>query len=214
MKIKRGKYVVIGDSLSTGTLSLFRDMPTWLSFKFKKVVINGGIWSNTLQQVYDRLDADVVVYKLQHAIILCGTNNINNSDTEANIRTYITNITDKIQENNISPIWLTILLRTDNASLLQKIINRNYWLQNFCRVNGLVFVDIYSSLLTNEESVLSVKSGVLLEDLLHLTADGHRIVAETVYTAIKNNDSIELPNICGGDVSTTIGNNKFFVFSN
>lgn len=211
---KRGKYVVVGDSLSAGTPALQRDMPTWLSFKLGQTVINKGVWGNTLSQVYERLDSDVVSYKPKYSILLVGTNNINSGNSDSHMREYINLITDKLKENNIEPVWLAIPPRTDNASHRQKIIDYNYWLQHFCKINGLLFVDIYSPLLNNEESVLSVKSGVLLEDLLHLTADGHRTVAEKVYESISTNKSIHLPKISGGDVNTTVANNRFYIYSN
>ena len=213
IKIKRGHVVVIGDSISKGTPEFQRDMPTWLGFKLNKKVISSGIWGNHLNQVLERLESDVISYSPKYCVILCGTNDINSGRTDEAIRSDINAITDKLLENNVKPVWLTIPPRKDNVSLIRRIIAHNYWLESYCNLNDLLFVDIYSKLCNGEQSELNVKN-ILLNDDLHLTADGHRINAEAIYNVISNNKSDVMPKICNGDISIIIPNQKFYIYSN
>ena len=212
-EIKRGYVVHIGDSTSAGTPEFNRDTCTWLGFKLGKKVINKGIWGNQLNQVLARLDTDVIPYKPKYCSILCGTNDINNSRSDDDIRADVNSITNKLLANNIKPIWLTIAPRKDKPELLRRIIAHNYWLESYCNVNEILFCDIYSAICEGEGYDLNIPNGRLLEDKLHLTADGHRIVANSLYDVISTDTSDRMPDICNGDNSIIIPNIKMYNYS-
>lgn len=174
--------VIIGDSLAKGddgqSYKGHANISDWLKYFTRKPIINNGIWGDTLDGVIKRLATDVIKLKPKYAIILVGTNDINNgTDTKEMVKKAMI-IGQTLKNNNIKPIFISIPPRNDKPELNSIIRDYNLKLAYWCDISDFQFVDIYSHLADfNGNAAIN---GVLSFDDLHWTPQGAYVAAKTI----------------------------------
>ncbi|MGL4383504.1 MAG: SGNH/GDSL hydrolase family protein, partial [Bacilli bacterium] len=118
---------------------------------------------------------------------------IKKSSTEniiSNIKTIINNIKQldplvEIYLQSIYPVNKIYYFRPLNTIMAQKINRKittiNEELQNICKSNNLVYIDVYSALLDTHNS-LELKYTI---DGLHLNGEGYKVVASQLLPYLK-----------------------------
>lgn len=169
--------VAIGDSLVKGDEGAaykgMANITDWLYQMTSQQVANKGVYGNTLQDVYDRLDDDVIALHPKYCIVEVGTNDINNSQETNPMILKANAIIEKLINNKIIPIMLAIPPRNDVINLNTYIREYNTKLMYRCtNYYNVPFIDIYSLLVSSSDNG-KAKSNILRSvDNLHLTSQG------------------------------------------
>nr|WP_275444602.1 GDSL-type esterase/lipase family protein [Paenibacillus sp. ACRRX] len=199
------RIVCFGDSITSGDAAGVRMYPTWLSFHTGGFVRNSGVSGNTVAQMLQRIDADVIAHRPGICVILGGTNDINSARPLADITADITAITNKLISNNITPIWCTIPPRSDNLAHLPTIRKLNTWIYAHCLRQGLEIIDLYTAFSKPDGTP---KDGFLLPDKLHPTTAGMTEIAKLVASYLPRNQR-KIPTLFGGDAESIVPNPTF-----
>lgn len=179
------RVVFFGDSI-TDIWDLNQSFPG-------KGYINRGISGQTTEQMLVRFRQDVVDLHPAVVVILAGTNDIaGNTGAETlgqiegdfetmaevakanGIRVVLSSLTP---ENGTRPEWTTYtVLRPP-----QKIVQLNGWIQQYCKANGLVYLDYYSAMVDGQGRM----KPELTRDGLHPSAAGFAVMAPLAERAIE-----------------------------
>jgi lysophospholipase L1-like esterase len=158
-----------------------------------KGYINRGIGGQTTEQMLVRFREDVVNLHPAVVVILAGTNDIaGNTGPETleqiegdfetmvevarvnHIRVVLSSLTP---ENGTRPEWMTFtLLRPP-----QEIVQLNDWIRQYCKAQGLVYLDYYSAMADAQGRM----KPELTRDGLHPSAEGFAVMAPLADRAIR-----------------------------
>jgi lysophospholipase L1-like esterase len=158
-----------------------------------KHYINRGIGGQTTPQMLVRFRQDVIDLHPAVVVILAGTNDIaGNTGTETleQIEADYASFAELARASNIRVVFSSVTpinYAESHRALLfylqrspQKIVALNDWLKNYCRQNGLVYLDYYAALVDEH--------GLLKKDLspdgLHPNAAGFAVMAPLAEAAI------------------------------
>jgi len=157
-----------------------------------KPYLNRGIDGQTTSQMLVRLRQDVIELHPKVLVVLAGTNDIagvtgptRNEDIEANYKS----IAELARMHGIRVVFASLLPvhnYTEDAKESfalrprQRILGLNAWLKDYCRKNGLVYLDYYSALLGGNGMLKKEIS----DDGLHPNDAGYRIMAPLADAAI------------------------------
>ena len=179
------RVVFLGDSITAGW-DLTKSFPG-------KPYVNRGIgWQNTAQMLL-RFRPDVIRLRPKVVVILGGTNDISGAygpmsleDIEANYES----MAELARANGIQVVFASVLPvhNYTRASLdmyamrpPEKIRALNAWLREYCRSNGHVYLDYFSSLV--DENGLMKKD--FAEDGVHPTASAYAVMVPLAEAAIR-----------------------------
>ena len=179
------RVVFLGDSITDG----------WPLDKYfpGKPYINRGIGGQTTPQMLIRFREDVIDLQPAVLVILAGTNDIAGNtglmsleEIEANYTT----MAELARAHEIRVVFSSILPVHNYTELsnnmfaqrpMAQIWELNRWLQEYCKANGLVYLDYFSPTLDD--------AGFLKKDLasdgLHPNAEGYSIMAPLAQAAIE-----------------------------
>jgi lysophospholipase L1-like esterase len=169
------KIVMLGDSITAGV--------EWNELLGIEKIANRGIGGDTTEGFITRLPD---VYKLspEECFIMGGINDISRGKTVEEIIENYQFIIDDIKEHDIKPVIQSTLLVSGRKNWMktnEKVNTLNTWLENYCKENGLLFVDI--------NQVLE-KDGALDKqytyDGVHLLGTGYKKWAELLLPIIEN----------------------------
>lgn len=161
--------VFIGDSLTER--GLWNEMFTDLN------IVNRGIGSDTSQGVVERLD-NVLRLNPQKVFLNIGVNdlslNIDREETLSNFQSIIDRVDAELPESEF--YIQSILPVRDNYALVNNddINELNSHIEQLAENNGLIYIDIASSLKNEEGSLISHYTA----DGIHLTGDAYVVWAE------------------------------------
>jgi len=179
------RVVFYGDSITDawgrrpGSGTFFPDKPYF----------NRGISGQTTPQMVVRFHQDVVDLHPRVVVILAGTNDVAGNTgpmtpemTEDNFRSMV----EMARANGIKVVIASILPAGDfpwkkGMGPAPKIRALNQWLQDFCKSNGIVYVDYYAAL-ADENGAM--KAGLSL-DGVHPDAAGYAIMAPLAEAGIQ-----------------------------
>jgi lysophospholipase L1-like esterase len=178
------RVVFLGDSIT--------DYWKLADFFPNKNYINRGIDGQTTPQMLVRFRQDVINLHPALLVVLAGTNDVarvtgpaRNEDIEANY----TSMAELARLHHMRVIFAS-LLPVNNYSEdakesfalrpRQRILALNAWLQDYCKQNGLVYLDYFSAMVDDQ--------GMLRRNLsdegLHPNAAGYKIMAPLAEKAI------------------------------
>jgi lysophospholipase L1-like esterase len=185
MPVQADRVVFFGDSI-TDIWHLDQYFPD-------KPYINRGIGGQTTPQMLVRFRQDVIDLHPKVVVILAGTNDIAGNtgpmlseDIEANL----SSMAELAKAHNIRVVLASVLPvhnYTDKSKdffsqrPMERILELNKWLKDYCAANGLVYLD-YFAMLGDEKGLLKKE---LADDGLHPNAAGFKIMAPLAEAAIE-----------------------------
>jgi lysophospholipase L1-like esterase len=153
---------------------------------------NRGIGGQTTPQMLVRFRQDVIDLHPQAVLILAGTNDVAGNtgpmlseDIEANL----SSMAELAQAHGIRVVFASVLPvhnYTDRSKdffaqrPMERILELNKWLKQYCAANGVVYLDYFSALM-DDKGLLKKE---LADDGLHPNAAGFKIMAPLAEAAI------------------------------
>lgn len=173
----RPRVVLLGDSITEG----------WRINEYfpDRDFVNRGIGGQTTGQMLGRMMPDVINLKPAMVVILGGTNDLARNVPLATIEDNWAMMADLAAANGIKAVFASVLPVSDVHKRVNPLFERtparppvsiralNDWLQRFCGLRKLAYVDYYTALRDD--------NGMFTEDLsddgLHPNGKGYRIMA-------------------------------------
>jgi len=182
------RIVALGDSLTVGYLSpstglewppyqpytRFLDEMIRDAIAEKRKGLNGDLTEGML----NRFDRDVLHLSPSHVIIFGGTNDIGWGIPVAEIYSNLEEMYDKAIGHGIGLIACAVPSILGYDSLIPPRVRLNRMIYNYCEAKGAKYVDLFSATADTATQRLSPKYS---NDGLHLSAEGYRKVAETIF---------------------------------
>lgn len=189
------KLICIGDSFTRGFG--VKKKENWVSqINIDGVeVINMGINGDTTSGMLARFKNDVILEKPNYALITGGTNDfISGSDCAIPQNNYMAIVHQAFHSGiipvvGIEPGFSPENVREDWAEFsdFQKVFDKQMqlgeWLKKMCKTFGVFHIDFYGEL---NRMTQNVSEKDMFIDGLHLTADGHKLIAEIANKALQN----------------------------
>jgi lysophospholipase L1-like esterase len=178
------RVVFFGDSI-TEAWPLDRDFPG-------KPYINRGISGQTTSQLLLRLREDVIDLGARAVVILAGTNDIAGNTGPISLEEIEQNfqaIAELARVHGVRVIFSSILPvhnytpgSDENFDLRppEKIVALNHWLEGYCRVNGLVYLDYFSAMVDDH----GLMRRELADKGLHPNAAGYAVMTPLAAQAV------------------------------
>jgi len=142
---------------------------------------NAGIAGNTVEQMWNRIETDVIAYRPDRVIFMGGTNNMGLTDqtgTQATVRL----ILDRLLE---AGIWTAVVSIPPGDGLAeagrQRILDHNAFLKAEAQKRGMLFIDVFALLV--DPATGGFKTGYAT-DGVHPSATGARIMGQAVVDAL------------------------------
>ena len=147
-----------------------------------KSYINRGISGQTTPQMLIRFRPDVIDLKPQIVVILAGINDIAGNtgpSTEKLIVDNIISMAELAKSNSIDVILCSILPANDfswsqNQNPSPKILAVNQALKKYSKINGMVYLDYYTSMVNEQEGL--IKDYGL--DSVHPNKKGYQVMSK------------------------------------
>lgn len=156
-----------------------------------KPYINRGISGQTTPQMLIRFRPDVIALKPKVVIILAGTNDIAGNTgpmTLEMIENNYASMAELAKANGIRVVFASVLPIHDYGKTKMserrppaEIIQLNDWLKAYCKANGHTYLDYYSRMLDDKQSLRAEYAN----DGLHPNAEGYKVMAPLAQAAIE-----------------------------
>jgi lysophospholipase L1-like esterase len=179
------RVVFLGDSITDGW-HLDQSFPG-------KGYVNRGIGGQTTPQMLIRFREDVINLEPAVVVILAGTNDIAGNTgpmSLGEIEANFASLAELAHVHGIRVVFSSVLPVHNYTALatnlflqrpMPEIHELNRWLQEYCRVNGHVYLDYFNAM-TDDAGFLKKE---LAEDGLHPNAEGYRLMAPLASTGIE-----------------------------
>ncbi len=191
------RIVALGDSLTVGYLSpvaglewpLYQPYTRFLEDTIREAiakkgksirlqVINKGLNGDLTEGMLNRFDRDVLQLSPNHVIILGGTNDIGWGVPVREIYSNLEAMYDKAINHGIRLIACAVPSILGYDSLIPPRVRLNRMIRDYCEAKGTKYVDLFLATADSTTQRLSPKYS---NDGLHLSAEGYRKIAETVF---------------------------------
>jgi lysophospholipase L1-like esterase len=177
------RVVFFGDSITEGWGNLDAE------FFAAKPYLNRGISGQTTSQLLVRFRQDVIGLKPAAVVILGGTNDIAENGgitTLGAIEENLQSMVELAQVNKIRVVLASVLPTLDypwrpGLKPKDKITALNQWMENFCWLNNLVYLDYYSAMVDANGALRPE----LTKDGVHPNAAGYSIMGPLAEKAIR-----------------------------
>jgi lysophospholipase L1-like esterase len=178
-----GRVVFMGDSITDAWGR--RSGKFWPDLPY----VNRGISGQTTPQMLIRFRPDVIALAPKAVLILAGTNDIAGNTgpmTLEQIEGNLQSMAELAKANGIRVVLASLLPVCDyhrpqtERRPPAKILALNAWIEEYCRKNGHVYLDYYSSML--DEARMLKKE--LTDDGLHPNAAGYAVMEPLVEKAL------------------------------
>jgi lysophospholipase L1-like esterase len=179
--------VCLGDSTTYGTYSSSpypKQLQTLLP-QYK--IVNSGIPGDKTDAMIKRFANDVKSYNPKYVIIIGGTNDIiHDNATAKEVEANLSILYKLAIQNNIIPIACTIPPNGNQFNNLYdtKITDINKWIKNYSRVNGIIYIDIYTTF--NDPAHPGYMYQRYTSDGLHPNAEGDKLIAGIICTEMRS----------------------------
>jgi len=189
--------VALGDSLTVGYLSpvtglewppcqpytrfleeMIRDAIAKRRKSIRLQAINKGLNGDLTEGMLNRFDRDVLQLNPSHVIILGGTNDIGWGIPVTEIYSNLEEMYNKAIHHGILLIACAIPSILGYDSLIPPRVRLNKMIHSYCKRKGTRYVDLFSATADPATQRLSPQYS---NDGLHLSAEGYRKIAETIF---------------------------------
>jgi len=191
------RIVALGDSLTVGYISppndlewppyqpytrfleeMIRDTIAKMRKSVRLQVINKGLNGDLTEGMLSQIDRDVLQLSPSDIIILGGTNDIGWGIPVTEIYSNLEGMYDKVILHGVRLIACAVPSILGYDSLIPPRVRLNRMIHGYCEAKGVKYVDLFSATADTATQRLSPKYS---NDGLHLSADGYRKVAETIF---------------------------------
>jgi lysophospholipase L1-like esterase len=181
------RVVFMGNSITQGwshfNASFFKNNP----------FVNRGIGGQTSPQMLVRFRTDVVNLNPKAVVIMAGTNDIAGNTGLISIQNTAENIFSMAEiamANNIAVYICSTLPAIDflwspGLEPASKIVKLNTILKNYCKENGLTYVDYYAAMV-DADGGLKVPDYTGANDLVHPNKQGYKVMEKIILASLKN----------------------------
>ena len=181
------RVVFMGNSITQGwshfNASFFKNNP----------FVNRGIGGQTSTQMLVRFRTDVVNLNPKAVVIMAGTNDIAGNTGLISIENTAENIFSMAEiatANNIAVYICSTLPAIDflwspELEPASKIVKLNTILKNYCKENGLTYVDYYAAMV-DDDGGLKVPDYTGANDLVHPNKQGYKVMEKIILASLKN----------------------------
>lgn len=177
------RVVFFGDSITEGWGRIDGE------FFAAKPYVNRGIGGQTTSQLLVRFRQDVIGLKPAAVVILGGTNDIAENGgitTLEAIEENLQSMAELAHVNGIRVVLASVLPTLDypwrpGLKPRDKITALNRWMENYCRLNNLVYVDYYSAMVDANGALRPELS----KDGVHPNSAGYLIMGPLAEEAIR-----------------------------
>lgn len=145
--------------------------------------IDKGISGQNTTQMNERFQRDVIALEPQVVVIMAGTNDLAQGVTEEGIAANIGRMAAAATEAGIKVVLCSVTPNDDTYSRLSNpktkgahIVKLNGLIENLCQSGSYTYCDYWSSLVTDAETDLSMKTEYRLYDNLHPGPDGYTVM--------------------------------------
>ena len=180
------RVVFMGNSITQGwsqcNESFFKNNP----------FVNRGIGGQTSPQMLVRFRTDVVNLNPKAVVIMAGTNDIAGNTGLISIENTAENIFSMAEiaiANNIAVYICSTLPAIDflwspGLEPASKIVKLNTILKNYCKENGLTYVDYYAAMV-DADGGLKVPDYTAADDLVHPNIEGYKVMEKIILASLK-----------------------------
>jgi lysophospholipase L1-like esterase len=181
------RVVFMGNSITQGwshfNASFFKNNP----------FVNRGIGGQTSPQMLVRFRTDVVNLNPKAVVIMAGTNDIAGNTGLISIENTAENIFSMAEiamANNIAVYICSTLPAIDflwspGLEPASKIVKLNTILKNYCKENGLTYIDYYAAMV-DADGGLKVPDYTGANDLVHPNKQGYKVMEKIILASLKN----------------------------
>jgi len=185
-------FVALGDSLTHGFAPFGRGLP-YTSYLDNMVIseqgrrglgnlefafVNLGVNGDTTRGMLSRLDSGVAPIGADYVIVWGGINDLFGGRPPPGVMESLRNIYARARELGIEPVACTLTSIVHQNPVVPRIWELNDLIRAHCADNRILLVDLFGA--TSDES------GLLMEEFssdgVHLSAEGYRRVAQTIYS--------------------------------
>ena len=180
------RVVFMGNSITEGWSVFNKD------FFIDNPFVNRGISGQTTPQMLVRFKPDVINLSPKAVVIMAGINDIARNTGPISVENTADNIISMAEiaiANNItvyicSTLPAIDLLWSPGLNPAPKVIKLNAILKNYCKENGLTYVDYYSSMVDTEGG-LKVPEYTAANDLVHPNLVGYKVMEKIILKSLK-----------------------------
>ena len=190
--------VCIGDSLTAGyrakdPYAFDRRIPypaqleslvrRWLSEKrstLQAFVLNVGVNGDSTDGMLSRFDSNVALEKPEAVVIWGGINDLFIGRSPQSVVDNLIRICDKCIGIGSRPVLCSLSHSRSYLTISERVNETNRLLKHYCKVKGVVYVDINSAISDNDGRL----QGKYSDDGTHLSALGYSEVAKAIFKVI------------------------------
>lgn len=151
---------------------------------------NAGLAGEKTDQIYARIDTDVLPFMPDYCFVLGGINDVSNGVSAATIKANLQAIYQKLLNAGITVVALSIMpYGSGHASYTtantQTLLDVNDWIKRFCAATaGMIFVDAFAAIV-NPTGAGAAASGMLYDNL-HPAPKGALAIATAAKAVLQN----------------------------
>lgn len=200
---RKKKVIFFGDSITQagvqpgGYVTMLGDMLKEQKLDANYELIGAGIGGNKIYDLYLRMDDDVLAKTPDIVVVYVGVNDVwhkasYGTGTDADkFEKFYTAVINKLQKQNIKVVLCTpaaIGEKTDFSNQQDGDLNQySNIIRGLAKKFNLPLVDLRKAFLDYnlKNNPSNKESGILTNDRVHLNAAGNRLVAESMWAALK-----------------------------
>lgn len=184
--MSRKNFVALGASITYGFP--YKPKDSWVEHIRKATdwhVINAGIPGNTFEDMYNRLEDDVLYHRPHIVCVMAGTNDVNQGMSLPEIQQNFLKLLEKLVYNKIEVIvGLPLPVDSPNEGSLKLL---RTWLTDYCREKNITLIDFYADFVDEQGEIREE----LLLDGCHPRRQGYAIMGERAVNTLREESIIE-----------------------
>lgn len=181
--MKKYRIVALGDSITYGYP--FGHKYSWVDLVSQKLglhIENSGINGNSLRDIFNRLTSDVIDVNPQFVILMGGTNDVCQGLEMDRLQQNFLKIIQTLQEYKIQPI-VALPPPVEEKKCEAVLDEFRTFIKKQAKKSKVGLIDFYTSFLDPKKKTKRPIAG-LLEDGIHPSAAGYRVMAEAAYPVL------------------------------
>ncbi len=180
--MQRFRIIALGDSITYGYP--FGHRYSWvehLSQKLGEPICNAGSNGDTLRDLKNRVWSDAVDRRPQYVILSAGANDIYQRSTPSIMKEIFKRIIEILCESKIQPI-LSLQPPIDDSNLEKEFKLFRKFVKEQAKKSDFPLINFYDSFFDSRKKKINSD---LLEDEVHPSVSGYKLMAEVAYPVIQ-----------------------------
>ena len=144
---------------------------------FGVVVVNQGVNGDSTDGMLERFDRSVAPEEPDYVILWAGINDLYAGRSPEMVAGDLAELTDRVTRIGAAPILCAVTPVEGSPHINERIRALNALVREQCDEGGFIYVDLYSAA-SGPDQRLDPR---LSDDGVHLSQEGYRVVARTIY---------------------------------